>query len=128
MSPAPTTPTFLISGMGRDPITLPSMSIVTVEDRGHVRHVVMNRPEKRNAMNDELILGLGEAFRAAAHDPEVRCVVVRGAGPMFSSGMDHMSLAGLAGQQHRLREFRSSVLAAWNLLEEMTKPTVAVIH
>ena len=31
------------------------MSIVLTEDRGPVRHIVMNRPEKRNAMNDELI-------------------------------------------------------------------------
>ena len=54
------------------------MSIVVTEDRGAVRHVVMNRPEKRNALNDELIEGLGEALHAAAHDPAVLCVVLRG--------------------------------------------------
>lgn len=104
------------------------MSIVITEDRGEVRHVVMNRPEKRNAMNEELIRGLAEALHAAAHDPEVRCVVVRGEGAMFSSGMDFNSLGGLAGQPARLREFRSGVLAAWNLCEEMAKPTIAQIH
>lgn len=104
------------------------MSIVITEDRGAVRHVVMNRPEKRNAMNEELIRGLGEALHAAAHDPEVRCVVVRGEGAMFSSGMDFSSLSALAGDAGRLREFRSGVLAAWNLCEEMTKPTIAQIH
>ena len=35
------------------------MSIVSTEDRGPVRHVVLNRPEKRNAMNQELLLALG---------------------------------------------------------------------
>ena len=104
------------------------MSIVNTEDRGAVRHVVMNRPEKRNAMNDELIAGLGEALHAAAHDPEVLCVVVRGEGSMFSSGMDFAALGGLAAEPARLREFRSGVLAAWNLCEEMTKPTIAQIH
>lgn len=104
------------------------MSIVVVEDRGSVRHVVMNRPEKRNAMNEELIAGLAGALHAAAHDPDVRCVVVRGAGPMFSSGMDFGALGNLAGEPRRLREFRSGVLAAWNLCEEMTKPTIAQIH
>jgi len=104
------------------------MSIVTVEDRGQVRHIVMNRPEKRNALNDELIAGLGEALHAAAADVDVRCVVLRGEGPMFSSGMDVSSLAGLSGQQHRLREFRGGILAVWNLCEEMTKPTIAQIH
>jgi enoyl-CoA hydratase/carnithine racemase len=104
------------------------MSIVITEDRGTVRHVVMNRPEKRNAMNDELIAGLAGALHAAAHDPAVLCVVLRGAGAMFSSGMDFKALGALAGQPERLREFRSGVLAAWNLCEEMTKPTIAQIH
>lgn len=104
------------------------MNIVLVEDRGGVRHVVMNRPEKRNAMNDDLIGGLAAALQRAAHDPDVRCVVVRGEGAMFSAGMDFAALGALAGDPRRLREFRSGVLAAWNLCEEMTKPTVAQIH
>jgi enoyl-CoA hydratase/carnithine racemase len=104
------------------------MSIVVTEDRGPVRHVVMNRPEKRNAMNDQLIAGLAEALASAAHDPSVQCVVVRGEGAMFSSGMDFGSLGALAGEPRRLREFRAGVLAAWNLCEEMAKPTIAQIH
>jgi enoyl-CoA hydratase/carnithine racemase len=104
------------------------MGIVLTEDRGPVRHVVMNRPEKRNAMNAELVAGLGAALRAAAHDPDVRCVVVRGEGPMFSAGMDLHDLAGLAAAPENLREFRSAILGAWNACEEMLKPTVAQIH
>ncbi len=104
------------------------MSLVAIEDRGPVRHVVMNRPEKRNAMNDELIAGLADALRTAANEPPVLCVVVRGEGAMFSSGMDFSSLSGLSREPERLREFRSGVLAAWNLCEEMTKPTIAQIH
>jgi enoyl-CoA hydratase/carnithine racemase len=104
------------------------MSIVFTEDHDAVRHVVMNRPEKRNAMNQELIEGLAEALHAAAHDDRVHCVVVRGAGPMFSAGMDFGALGALAEEPERLREFRAGVLAAWNLCEEMLKPTVAQIH
>ena len=104
------------------------MSIVLTEDRGPVRHIAMNRPEKRNAMNDELIAGLAGALHAAAHDPSVLCVVLRGEGAMFSSGMDFSALGALSGEPRRLREFRSGVLAAWNLCEEMTKPTIAQIH
>lgn len=104
------------------------MTLVATEDRGAVRHVVMNRPEKRNAMNEDLIRGLAQELHAAAHDPQVRCVVVRGEGAMFSSGMDFASLGALAGDPGRLREFRSGVLAAWNLCEEMAKPTIAQIH
>src|SRR5829696_3497109 len=76
--------------------SLPPMAIVETEDRGAVRHVVLNRPEKRNAFNQDLVLAVGQALRAAADDPAVHCVVLRGEGAMFSSGMDLGSLAGLA--------------------------------
>ena len=104
------------------------MPLVEVEDRGAVRHVVMTRAEKRNAMNGELVQALGEAFADAAMDASVRCVVVRGDGPMFSSGMDLGGLRALSDSPDSLRPFRAEVLRAWNLLEEMTKPTVCQIH
>jgi enoyl-CoA hydratase/carnithine racemase len=104
------------------------MGLVQIEDRGAVRHVVMTRAEKRNAMNGEMVLALGEAFRDAAADESVRIVVVRGDGPMFSSGMDLGSLADLSESPAALRPFRREVLTAWNLLEEMTKPTICQIH
>jgi len=104
------------------------MSIVQTEDHGAVRHVVMNRPEKRNAMNDELIAGLGDALGTAAQDPAVRVVVVRGEGAMFSAGMDVGALAALAARPERLRQFRTEILRVWNLCEEMPKPTIAQVH
>jgi enoyl-CoA hydratase/carnithine racemase len=104
------------------------MGLVQIEDRGAVRHVVMTRAEKRNAMNGDMVLALGEAFRDASMDESVRVVVVRGDGPMFSSGMDLSSLGDLAADPSGLRPFRREVLLAWNLLEEMTKPTICQIH
>jgi enoyl-CoA hydratase/carnithine racemase len=104
------------------------MSIVLTEDRGATRHVVLNRPEKRNALNDELILGIRAALEAAAADRDVLCVVVRGAGPLFSSGMDLAALGALAADPDRLREFRRPILDTWNLLEEMAKPTICQVH
>ncbi|MCW3065991.1 MAG: Enoyl-CoA hydratase/isomerase [Solirubrobacterales bacterium] len=104
------------------------MSLVLTEDRGPVRHVVLNRPEKRNAMNGELCQALGVALKAAANDPSVRVVVVRGNGPMFSSGMDFNQLTALAEDPSDLRAFRRELLDAWNLAEEMPKPTIAQIH
>jgi enoyl-CoA hydratase/carnithine racemase len=104
------------------------MPIVQTEDRGAVRHVVLNRPEKRNAFNDELVLGLRAALLAAADDGGVHCVVVRGAGPMFSSGMDVGFLGALADEPERLRASRRPIIETWNLLEEMPKPTIVQIH
>src|SRR5919112_2345965 len=104
------------------------MAIVETEDRGPVRHVVLNRPEKRNAFNQELVVAGGEARLSAADDTSVLCVVLRGEGPMFLSGMDLGSLASLAGTPDRLRPFRRACIEAWNLAEETAKPVVCQIH
>ncbi len=104
------------------------MPLVTVEDRGTVRHLVLGRPEKRNALNGELVADLGAAAEAAAADSAVRVVVIRGEGPMFSSGMDLNDLRDLSENQENLRSFRRRILAWWNLLEEMPKPTICQIH
>src|SRR3979411_2642326 len=104
------------------------MSIVLREDPGRVRHVVLNRPEKRNAMNQELLLALGEALRQAAADPGVHCVVLRGEGPVFSAGVDLVELAESSGRPEMLRPFRSVFLECANLCETMTKPVVCQIH
>jgi len=104
------------------------MSIVVTEDRGAVRHIVLNRPEKRNAMNQELLLALGAALRAAAADVDVHCVVLRGEGPVFSAGVDLGELAESAGKVGMLRPFRQVFLDCANLCEEMAKPVVCQIH
>ncbi|MFM8762554.1 MAG: enoyl-CoA hydratase/isomerase family protein, partial [Solirubrobacterales bacterium] len=104
------------------------MSLVVTEDRGPVRHIVLNRPEKRNALNDAMILELREAAQYAADDREVRVVVLRGEGPMFSSGMDFAAFQPLVEDPTTLRPMRRVILEAWNLFEEMPKPTIAQIQ
>jgi enoyl-CoA hydratase/carnithine racemase len=104
------------------------VSLVVTEDRDTVRHVVLARPEKRNAMNGELVQALGVALKGAANDPDVRCVLIRGEGPMFSSGMDFSDLVGLSESPENLRAFRREILETWNLCEEMAKPTVCQVH
>jgi len=104
------------------------MSIVTTEDRGAVRHVVLNRPEKRNAMSQELLRALGDALRAATVDESVHCVVLRGEGPVFSAGVDLVELAASANRPGNLRPFRNTFLECPNLAEAMPKPVVCQIH
>jgi enoyl-CoA hydratase/carnithine racemase len=104
------------------------MSIVVTEDHGAVRHVVLNRPEKRNAMNHELLLALGEALREAGAESSVHCVLLRGAGPVFSAGVDLVELAESTGRPELLRPFRDVFLECANLCETMAKPVVCQIH
>jgi enoyl-CoA hydratase/carnithine racemase len=104
------------------------MSMVATEDRGPVRHVVLTRPEKRNAMNQQLLRELGAALREAAADTDVHCVVLRGEGPVFSAGVDLGELAESSGQAGMLRPFREVFLECANLCEEMAKPVVCQIQ
>jgi enoyl-CoA hydratase/carnithine racemase len=104
------------------------MPLIGSEDRGAVRHLTLQRAEKRNALNGELITALGAAIEDAAVDDSVRCVVLRGDGPMFSSGMDLGDLRALSENPDGLRRYRRPILTWWNLLEEMPKPTICQIH
>lgn len=70
-----------------------SDSTVIVESRGAVLHLTINRPAKRNALNDATIAALSEFFSTIP--PETRVVVLSGAGGHFSSGLD------LSEQVHR---------------------------
>jgi enoyl-CoA hydratase/carnithine racemase len=104
------------------------VSIVESEDRGAVRHIVLNRPEKRNAMNQELLRALAAELREAAAEQSVHCVLLRGNGPVFSAGVDLNELMSSTGQAGMLRPFRDVFLECANLCEQMAKPVVCQIH
>jgi enoyl-CoA hydratase/carnithine racemase len=69
------------------------MPPVLVEPAGAVRTVTLNRPEKRNALNGEMLHLLYEAFRARP-TPEERVTVIRSTGPVFCAGLDLRERAG----------------------------------
>ena len=62
--------------------------ILLIEDKGAVRVLTLNRPEKRNALDTGLTSALLESLRSADADEAVRCVVLTGAGPGFCAGAD----------------------------------------
>jgi enoyl-CoA hydratase/carnithine racemase len=104
------------------------MSLVLTDDQGAVRHVVLNRPDKRNALHLALVEEIGAALRAAGDDPAVRVVVIRGAGPVLSGGMDLAALGELGGDGERTRALRRACLEAWSRAEEMPKPVICAVH
>lgn len=61
---------------------------LTALDEEGVLTITMNRPERRNAMNDDAFRAVGEAFARAQRDPRVATVLLTGAGDDFSSGLD----------------------------------------
>jgi 2-(1,2-epoxy-1,2-dihydrophenyl)acetyl-CoA isomerase len=89
--------------------------------------ITMNRPERRNALNPDMTLGLVAAAKRAAEDPEVRAVLLKGAGGTFCVGGDVKSMAegrapvSFEGRQVQLRRG----MEVSRILHEMSKPAVA---
>lgn len=114
------------------------MLIETVEDG--VALLTLNRPDRLNALDAELMRRLVEAVRNAAENDAVRCVVLTGAGRGFCPGGDLESISKAAdarvasaappprsSTEDRTRWLRRSAEAA-RLLHEMPKPTIAMIN
>src|SRR5450432_977990 len=67
-------------------------STITTETRGHVLLIGLNRPQKLNAFNDEMIRGLSAAYTRYEADDTLRCAVLVGAGKDFTAGLDLASV------------------------------------
>ncbi len=61
---------------------------ILCEKKDSVLKVTLNRPDVYNAFNEEMLFELQKAFKLAAEDSEIRCVILTGAGKSFCSGQD----------------------------------------
>jgi enoyl-CoA hydratase len=71
----------------------PEKAVLTEHD-GHLLIVTLNRPERQNAINGEMLVRFLDACREADEDPEIRALVLTGAGGNFCSGADLKEMAG----------------------------------
>lgn len=114
---------------------------VRLEVRDRVAHVVLDRPEVRNAASFPLLRDLDAVLQRCAEDPGVRCVVLSGAGEAFSSGHDlgseEQRAAGAARRERRqpATESELRVENSHELFLELTLrwrdlpvPTIAAVH
>jgi enoyl-CoA hydratase/carnithine racemase len=102
------------------------MNLLT-EDKGAVRILTLNRPEKRNALDTALSRALLEALRAADGEDGVRCVVLTGAGPGFCAGADLSEFKGL--RDPKAAETRADLTMQLHLaFSKMVTPVVTAIN
>jgi methylglutaconyl-CoA hydratase len=96
---------------------------------GSVALVTLNRPEKRNALNDALIAGLKQALRDADADDRVRAVLVGGAGADFCSGADLSALQKISESSitENLEDARS-LMELFTLVRRVRVPVVAAVR
>jgi enoyl-CoA hydratase/carnithine racemase len=98
-----------------------------IENRGPIRILTMNRPEKRNALNSELTQGLLDALRAADADESVGCIVLTGAGPGFCAGADLSEFKDL--QQAVAAENRAELTMQLHLVfSKIRVPVITAIN
>lgn len=91
--------------------------------------ITLNRPEKRNALDDAMVGELGVAFQQAARDQNVKVIIVRGAGPAFCAGADLEYLSRIAKYDLEENRADSNKLAQlFKTIYELRKPVIAAVH
>ena len=92
--------------------------------------LILNRPEKRNAMSPELHFEMSEALDILSEDPDTQVLVLTGAGKAFSAGQD-LALYFRANEKdaiNRVRTQKASHAWRWEKLVSFPKPTIAMVN
>lgn len=97
-----------------------------VENAGAVRHLVIDRPERRNALGSETMQQLSHELAAAGRDPSVRAIVLSGAPPAFCAGSDLKELGGLSVDE--MCEHESDTAQVARYIAGMGKPVIAAVE
>ncbi len=107
-------------------------NLVTLGIAEGTAFIALNRPDKRNALNGDVLRDIDGRLREAEGRDEVRVVVLYGEGPCFSAGVDFNFIAGMGGVSFSTaRKFRiilSDLQSVLNLMERMEKPVICAIH
>jgi methylglutaconyl-CoA hydratase len=95
---------------------------------GGIARITLNRPEKRNALNDAVIAALKDALRLADQDERVRAVILEGAGADFCSGADLAALQKIsnASVAENLEDARS-LMELFMLIRMVRVPVIAAV-
>lgn len=105
------------------------MQHLTLRQDGHVATVTLDRPEVRNAFNEDLIAELTAVFGQLAGDDAVRCVVLAANGPAFCAGADLNWMRRMAGYSREENLADAHGLAAMmHTLHSCPKPTIARVQ
>ena len=105
--------------------------ILVDDPRPRVRRITMNRPEKRNALNNRLRAEIFEVLETADRDPDVSITILRGAGPCFSAGYDLSADNKIDQPYHSASgpgQWSRHVVEGWFSIWDLAKPVVAQVH
>jgi len=103
-------------------VTVPA---ALTERRGNVLLITINRPEARNAVNSAVSTAVGDALQEAHDDPEIRAVVITGAGESFCAGAD---LKAISRRENLFHPDHSEWGFAGYVHHYIDKPTIAAVN
>ncbi len=101
---------------------------IRLEKRDGVATITLNRPDKLNAINPQIISELGKAADDIEGDDAVRVVVITGAGRAFSAGADLEEVGGLLNSPLELERFLRAWRRSFDSIENLEKPVIAAIN
>jgi len=105
------------------------MQHLLMEDRGAVRILTLNRPEKHNALNTLLTQELLDSLRAADRDPAIHAVVLTGAGKSFCAGADTTEFSALTPEDPQAVTARADLTTALHLVfSQMNTPVISAVR
>jgi enoyl-CoA hydratase/carnithine racemase len=107
--------------------------LILTRQEGVVFEIVLNRPEKRNAINGELYRQFDAAVTQANRTSGLRAVIIRGEGKLFSAGIDVTAFMGMADEygphwQQRMRRVTDDFQGVLTRLERLELPTIVLLH
>src|SRR5207302_661190 len=119
--------------------TVDFTTVLIDEPAPHVRRVTLNRPEKRNALNETLRAEILLALQEGDRDPGVHVMILRGAGKCFSAGYDLSGQAATANGGDPPPpmpfytaggdgSFQRTVTNGWMSIWDLAKPVIAQVH
>ncbi|MBT8470434.1 MAG: enoyl-CoA hydratase/isomerase family protein [Deltaproteobacteria bacterium] len=101
-------------------------SFVEVTQDGHVSTLTINRPEKLNALSEEVLSDLGAAIQTLAGNDDVRAAVLTGTGKAFVAGADIAAMSGMG--QAEGRDFGALGHGVFSAIENLHCPVIAAVN
>lgn len=102
--------------------------LILTEKKGHILHIIINRPEERNAFNVEMLYALSSAYDQMEADPEIRVGFVYANGKHFTLGLELKNVLDFLKKEKRLPLPQESVNPWGTSSKTRTKPVVVAVH
>ncbi len=100
-----------------------------VERDGPIGRLVLDNPERRNAINADMWRAIPPAIAGFEADPDVRCIVLRGEGTAaFAAGADISEFEKNRASESDVKAYEAATSAAHHAIEHSSKPVIAQIH